>query len=100
VSAERASDKGFLPMTLQMYLQLVEWTGRQMRGKKRGSIPAGLVPILERVGLNGEVFVSWVSDFESLFKRVVGTPASLQDEAQRQGARSLHAPGARMLVTG
>ena len=40
----RASNKGFLPVTLDEYLQLLDWTGRQVRGNKRGSIPRHLAP--------------------------------------------------------
>ena len=38
----RASDKGFLPMSVVDYLQLVDWTGRQIVRGRGGSIPAGL----------------------------------------------------------
>jgi hypothetical protein len=93
----RASDKGFLALSLERYLQLVDWTGRQVRGDKRGAIPAELRPILERVGLNEEVFVFWVERFKTLFKRFVGTPASLQDAAKAHGQRWFQAPGAAML---
>ena len=30
-NGSRASDKGFLAMSLQAYLQLLDWTGRQLR---------------------------------------------------------------------
>jgi len=46
----RASDKGVLPMDLATYVQLLEWTGRQLRSDKRGAIPANLAPIFERLG--------------------------------------------------
>ena len=35
----RASDKGFLPMSWQAYLDLVDWTGRQLTNGKKGRIP-------------------------------------------------------------
>jgi hypothetical protein len=44
----RASHRGFLPMTLEEYLELLDWTGRQVRADKPGAIPLGLAPILER----------------------------------------------------
>jgi HTH-type transcriptional regulator / antitoxin HigA len=39
------SGKGFLPLNLQEYLSLLDWTGRQTRTDKRGQIPAELSPI-------------------------------------------------------
>jgi hypothetical protein len=32
----RASNKGFLPLKLERYLELLDWTGRQTRPDKRG----------------------------------------------------------------
>ncbi|MBS0266347.1 MAG: hypothetical protein JSS02_30735, partial [Planctomycetes bacterium] len=42
----RCSDKGFLPMSLGDYLQLLDWTGRQLARGKKGRIPATIEPIL------------------------------------------------------
>ncbi|MFQ2245468.1 transposase [Aeromonas enteropelogenes] len=40
-----------LPYTLTDYLILVDWTGRAIRGDKRGHIPEALSPILQRLQL-------------------------------------------------
>ena len=53
----RASLKGFLSISLSRYLQLLDWTGRQLRSDKRGAIPRHLAPILQRLGI---AFVSLV----------------------------------------
>ena len=37
--ARRASSKGFLNLTLEFYLDLLDWTGRNLASGKRGAIP-------------------------------------------------------------
>jgi hypothetical protein len=36
-------------MSLNHYLELLDWTGRQLRAGTRGAIPAHLTPILGRI---------------------------------------------------
>ena len=54
---------GTLPMDVATYLQLLEWTGRQLRADKHGAIPAPLAPIFERLGLDSG---AWLSELETL----------------------------------
>jgi len=54
----RASNKRFLRMTLDKYLELLNWTGRQIRQDKSGSIRAGFTPILERLQMSGQTWVA------------------------------------------
>ena len=96
-TSRRASDKGFLTLPLTKYLELLDWTGRQIRADKRGSIPAELAPILKRLGLDSDNWCNLVSHFGRLFKRAAGTAASLSTEAKRRGQRYLHAPGLALI---
>lgn len=77
-TGRRASDKGLLEMPLTAYLELLDWTGRQIRGDKRGAIPASLAPILERLGLDGDRLVEAIvhpprSLVDARFQRQLGT---------------------------
>ena len=84
----RASDKGFLAMSLQAYLQLLDWTGRQLRRDgKRGRIPSELEPIMKRIGMSSDLGCGVVSRFGKIFQRVAGRPSSLSQTAQAKGAR-------------
>ena len=85
-TGKRASDKGFLEMSFELYLKLLDWTGRQIRrGNKKGRIPSDLAPILERTGLSGELWCDLVNRFGKIFKRVAGKPESLAREAIVRG---------------
>ncbi len=94
----RASLKGFLSMSLAQYLELLDWTGRQLRSKQRGSIPAELAPILERLGMDTGAWCDLVNKFGKLFKRAAGSAARLATEAARRGQSYLQAPGAKFLA--
>ncbi len=94
----RASLKGFLSMPLSQYLELLDWTGRQLRVEKRGKMPSELAPILERLGLNTAGWCDLVKRFGKLFKRAAGNPESLASEAARRGQNYLQAPGAGLLT--
>ena len=93
----RASLKGFLSMSLSKYLELLDWTGRQIRSDKRGAIPADLAPVLERLGLDLVGWCDLVKKFGKLFKRAAGSAESLSSEAARRGQRYLQAPGVSLL---
>jgi REP element-mobilizing transposase RayT len=73
----RASNLGFLPLTLTEYLKLLDWTGRQIRHDKRGAIPSDLRPILERLHVVGDVWIDHVKHFGRWFRRAVGRASTL-----------------------
>jgi hypothetical protein len=76
-SAARASDKGFLPLAVEDYLRLVDWTGRQIVRGRGGRIPAELPPILTRVGIADDDWLNLVTGFGRLFHCVAGAPHTL-----------------------
>ncbi len=85
--AARASNTGCLAMTFAEYLQLLDWTGRQLQQEKRGAIPADLAPILERLSVTHDGWLKLVTEFSRLFRRSAGTPASLGQDAAKWGRK-------------
>jgi hypothetical protein len=77
----RASDKGFLEMSLKDYLNLLDWTGRQGRLDKRGKIPETLKPIFARLGICGEMWSDLVWNFRRYFGQRAGSPDHLREDA-------------------
>jgi hypothetical protein len=86
----RASDKGFLALRLDDYLQLLDWTGRQVRRGKRGAIPSTVAPILKRLRIASDTWVDIVVNFSRWFRQAAGRAESLAGEAARRGRRWLH----------
>jgi REP element-mobilizing transposase RayT len=88
--AARASDQGYLPIELEKYLSLLDWTGRQLRADQQGVIPSHFAPILERLGINVEGWIQTVQYFGRWFKRAAGRRDSLAELAHRSGRRWFH----------
>ena len=84
-SPHRASNRGFLPLNLDDYLALLDWTGRQIRADKRAAIPAHLRPILERLWINADGWIETMLHFGRRFQRVIGRTASIVACAQQRG---------------
>jgi hypothetical protein len=76
-TGRRASDKGFLPLSVEEYVSLVEWTGRQMARGRGRTIPNELPQLLARVGIAEADWLPLVSGFGRLFQRVAGAPHTL-----------------------
>jgi len=64
-SVRRPSRKGFLPISLLKYLEIVEWAGRQQRADKRGSVPSSLAPIFQRLGFDSTGFLAAMLAFST-----------------------------------
>ena len=73
----RCSDKGFLPMPLADYLQLLDWTAHEILGGRRGGPPAPVPPILRRLSLVPETWCTMVQKFGRLFFHVAGRPPTV-----------------------
>jgi hypothetical protein len=76
-----------LPIQLDEYLELLDWTGRAVVEGKRGAIPAHLAPILDRLAVNGQKWLELVSRFEQCFSHVVGRAEQLVQLAASAGRR-------------
>ena len=83
-SGDRCSDKGFLNMSVQSYIELLDWTARRIAPGKRGVTPAAAPTVLERLGIEPTVWCELVENFGQLFHVVAGRPTVVD------AARSLH----------
>jgi len=74
-----------LPMTFEDYLQLVDWTGRQIRAGKRGSIDPHLPPILIRLKIDPDVWMMAMQPRGNAFGRAMGKLNHLRLHAKALG---------------
>ncbi len=79
----RCSDKGFLPMRLADYLDLLDWTGRQLVRGKRGRIPNSVAPILKRLKLDRQGWCELVGHFGQRFFHVAGAVKTIDATTSR-----------------
>ena len=89
----RVSSMPMIPLSLDEYLLLLDWTGRQIRAEKRGSISSGVAPILDRLKIQPEGWVEVVANFGRWFKHAAGSPARLTSHAQALGRHWLKGVG-------
>ena len=86
-TARRASDKGLIPMSLDDYLKLLEASGRMVRDDKTGAIPAEIAPILERLGIQTELWPELVTKYHDWFGQIVGSTKKLVERALETGRK-------------
>jgi hypothetical protein len=82
----RCSDKGFLPLSQGDYLELLDWTARQVAPGKRGTTPPSTPPLFQRLSGKLPTATAWVElvqDFGKLFAVVAGHPQTIRATRSR-----------------
>jgi hypothetical protein len=90
VPGTRTSNLGCLNMTCTQYLELLEWTGRQLAKGKVGKISAEQPSILQQLGIEGKGWLKLVGSFtdkRGRLRRAIGRPAALEAEAAKRGQK-------------
>ena len=99
-SGFRCSDNGFLNMSVEDYLQLLDWTARQSVAGRQGVTPADMPAILGRLGLKADVWCELSRDFGTLFSLVAGRPAAIEQARTLGRQASFHTgPRTRELLS-
>jgi hypothetical protein len=94
-------EEGALPVTLEDYLELVDWTGRAIAHGKKGAIDDRLPPILERLNTRPEGVLEFLS--KPQLKRapsVIGPGQALKEAAQEFGRKFLKGRSTAALLFG
>jgi REP element-mobilizing transposase RayT len=83
--SEACGQQPSLPMQLEDYLQLVDWTGRFARADKRGVIAEQLPSILVRLQINPDAWKTTMRAGGNRFGRALGRVERLRSHARRLG---------------
>ena len=86
-SGQAEFDPKALPFSLNEYLTILDWTGRQRRPGKRGAIPSDLAPILLRLQLNPASWCDVQDRYNKLFHRVVARADEMSRAAASAGKK-------------
>ena len=79
-----------LAYRVEDYLELVDWTGRQIREDKRGRIDDDQPAILERLGIETEHWLYLTQHYQSSFKSLVGTAYRVREACRQLGWKKSH----------
>lgn len=85
----RASDKGFLAISLGDYLKLLRWTADQREPNSGCDVPTSLQGIVARLGINLSMWRDLVWDFRRYFGQscCAGSPDGMSAFAESTGRR-------------
>jgi hypothetical protein len=83
--AGQASKERTLPCSEHDYLTLLDWTGRAIRGDKRGHIDQALPPILTRLNIDPAVWEETMQPQGNVFGRAMGQLDHLRLHAKALG---------------
>ena len=72
------------------YIELVDWTGRQIREDKRGRIDDDQPAILDRLGIETEHWLYLTQHYQSSFKSLVGTAYRVREACKLLGWKKSH----------
>ena len=81
-----------IPFALEHYVELVDWTGRAVRRDKRGAIDTRLPPILDRLGIEEDTWLTVATRFEQCFRQWVGSEAAILTATKNVGKTRSRSP--------
>ena len=79
-----------LPFRLTDYIELVDWSGRNLREDKKGAVPEEVPEILQRLQLDTRHWCYLNRHFEHPFKRLVGAAHHVRSACEAIGQRWVH----------
>ncbi len=91
-NASRCSDKGFLPITQENYIELLRWTADQLRHTQDGRPFDDRPQCLVELELEPETWCKLVTQFADLFFVVAGMPESIDNHRSCKTGKRFNMP--------
>lgn len=88
----RCSDKGFLPMSQEKYIELLRWTADQIRHKHDGQTFEDSPSVLSELQMQSDVWCKLTTQFTELFFAVAGMPESVDAHRSCGTNKRFHMP--------
>ena len=87
-----------IPVNLKDYLQLVDWSGREIKNHKRGYIPTTTPPILRRLQMGAAPVLGYLARDDLTLPSAIGPIDKLRTFAESVGRKFIkgHALGRRL----
>jgi len=76
-----------LPFTREDYFDLVDVTGRIIRGDKRGAIHSEIPSIVERLGIESDYWIEHIQNFGKTYSACVGSVDAISGYAGKSGKK-------------
>jgi REP element-mobilizing transposase RayT len=78
-------DNQAIPIRRRDYLQLIDWTGRQLQPGKSGQISSKMPPVLDRLDFDGARWIKEMNHYGKWYFRAVGPIQDLERYCQHLG---------------
>ena len=75
---EDADSQPGIPYSLKDYFELADWTGRAIRKAKRGYIPAIEPKLINKLGIDSEIWLDSVKQYHSGYHSFIGSESQLK----------------------
>ena len=80
--SHQSNNSEHIPYNLIEYIQLLEWTGRQVKAGKRGYVASEIPSIFERLKISTAAWLHNCEALEKTYYRVIGSAARLKEFCQ------------------
>ena len=85
--SEKKNNQSYLPFTLEEYVNLVNWTGCQIRDDKPGYLSSSVPSLVKKVGLNPSQWVKNATNSRRKAPSIIGSLSNLQQWANKIGLK-------------